>query len=194
MSTAVEFVPSRRVILINAALFYVAWFGCVVGSAYYLLWPALLSTGILLVWQLHPARRHPSDLRVLLAAIIMGIFADSLWIQMGLLEFTEQRPLPGFSPVWIVALWAAFALTINHCLYWLKHHPILPVLSGTIGGPMSYYAGVRLEAVEYLQSTWVVSIWLAIGWTLAILALVKISRQPGTPVAVIAENSSSAQE
>ena len=163
-------------VLINAGLFYLVWFTAVVGSAQLMVWPVLLSCGLLLGWQLHPARRHPTDFKVLAAALILGLLADSLWIRTGLLEFTDQRPIAAISPLWIIALWAGFALTINHSLQFLKNHPVLPIISGTIGGPMSYYAGVRFGAVEYLAGTMLVSACLAIGWSISILILVRVSR------------------
>ncbi len=163
-------------IALNAGLFYTVWITAVLGSAQLMIWPVLLSCGLLLAWQLHPSRRHPTDLRVLFAALILGLLADSLWLSTGLLAYTDQRPIAAISPLWIIALWAAFALTINHSFYWLKNNPYMPFLSGGIGGPLSYYAGVRFGAVEYLEGTALVSICLAIGWTIAILILVRVSR------------------
>ena len=168
-------------ILINAGLFYLVWITAVVGSAQLMVWPVLLSCGILLAWQLHPARRHPTDFKVLAVALILGLLADSLWIGTGLLEYTDQRPFATISPLWIIALWAGFALTINHSLQFLKNHPVLPIISGVIGGPMSYYAGVRFGAVEYLAGTMLVSTCLAVSWTIAILILVRVSRTVQAP-------------
>ncbi|NND81609.1 MAG: DUF2878 domain-containing protein [Gammaproteobacteria bacterium] len=174
-------IPNRKNLLINAGLFYLLWFAAVVGSGQNMTWPALLTCLLIIVWQLHPSRRHPSDFKVLTVALILGLIADSLWINMGLISFTDARPFPALSPLWILALWAGFGLTINHCLYWLKHHPVLPVLSGTIGGPLSYYAGIRFGAVEYLEDVVTVSLYLAIGWTVSIMILVKVSRLTEAP-------------
>lgn len=46
---------------------------------------------------------------------------------------------------------------------------------GFIGGPMAYFAGLRLGAVEYLMNPWLVSLFLAIVWAIALTILVKIS-------------------
>jgi len=162
-------------ILINALLFQALWLAAVIGSAHSVLWPSLLLTVMLLCWQLPMSRRHPTDLRVLTAAIIMGLIIDSAWVQLGFLEFTDQRPLPSLSPLWIIALWAGLALTINHSMLWLKNHPLLPPLMGLISAPLSYYAGQRLGAVTYLIDPLLFSACLGVTWAIALSILVRLS-------------------
>lgn len=162
-------------VVVNAALFQAVWFACVLGSAYGLLWPALLSCGLLMVWQLHPKRRHPSDIKLVVAAMILGFTVDTIWIQAGLMEFTEQRFIDGIAPLWIVSLWMGFALTINHSLVWLFAHPTLPALMGLIGGPMSYLAGLKFGAVEYLDDPLLISACLGLAWAVSMIILVRIA-------------------
>jgi len=165
-------------VIINASLFQVTWFACVFGSAKGLLWPALLCCGTLAVWQLHPKRRHSSDFRLIVSALVLGLVVDSIWINYGLMDFKQQWPLSSIAPVWILCLWVSFALTINHSLSWLCLHPLLPAIMGLIGGPLSYLAGLRLGAVEYLDDTWFISTCLAFAWAISMVILVKISQVP----------------
>ena len=165
----------RLPVLVNAGLFQGLWFAAVLGSANGLLWPSIAICTALLAWQLHPSNRHPNDLKVVLVAVAMGLVVDSLWVSAGLLEFTDQRPIQGISPLWIMALWVGFALTINHSLSWLKNHPLLPILSGGIGGPLSYYAGLRFGAVEYLADPLLVTVCLAVAWAAEMVILVRVS-------------------
>jgi hypothetical protein len=162
-------------ILVNAALFQIVWLCCVIGSSYGLTWPAVLSFLALAVWQLAPARRADSDVKLLAAALLLGIIVDSLWVQLGFLDFKTDRPFTGFAPLWILFLWLGFALTVNHSLSWLKLHPLLPAAMGLIGGPLSYYAGLRFGAVEYLVDHLLVSASLGIAWALTMIILVKLS-------------------
>jgi len=161
-------------VLINAALFQITWFACVIGSAKGLVWPAFASCAALAVYQLQGKRRHPSDVTLILASIGLGLIVDSIWVQSGWLIFSDQRPFSFLAPVWIIVLWVGFAMTINHSLAWLDRHPILPIAMGFIGGPMSYLAGLKLGAVEYQQSVLMVSAGLAVAWAISLLILVKI--------------------
>ena len=92
------------------------------------------------------------------------------------MEFSDKRPIAWLSPIWIVLMWAGFALTINHSLAWLAAHPLLPALMGLFGGPMAYYAGLKLGAVEYLLDPLIVSACLALAWAGALTILVRLNR------------------
>ncbi|MFT6712455.1 MAG: hypothetical protein ACJATO_002845, partial [Arenicella sp.] len=160
--------------LINAVLFQTLWFACVLGSSQTLLWPAMLMMGVMMVWQLHPGRRHPNDIKVLLAAVVLGLIIDTIWVTFGFMVFKDPRPVPWLSPGWIIIMWAGFALTINHSMSWLSLHPMLPALMGLIGGPLAYFAGRRLGAVEYLTDPVLISCMLAIAWAIALSLLVML--------------------
>lgn len=164
-------------VIINAGLFQVTWFACVLGSAKGLLWPALLSCALLAIWQLQPKRRHPSDLRLIAVAILLGLIIDSAWIKLGLLDFKSQWPSPGIAPAWIIVLWVGFALTVNHSLSWLTAHPLLPASMGLIGGPLSYWAGLRFGAVDYLADPLLISACLGLAWAVSMIILVNVSQQ-----------------
>jgi hypothetical protein len=167
---------SKSPMLINAALFQCVWFACVIGSAYQLLWPAALSCLALMVWQLHPIRRHTNDFKLLALSVLLALVVDTTWIQIGFMQFTDQRLIAAISPLWIILLWMGFALTINHSLAWLSLHPLLPVAMGLIGGPLSYYAGLRIGAVEYLRDPLLISACLALAWGLSMVIMVRLGQ------------------
>ena len=54
----------------------------------------------------------------------------------------------GGVPVWILVLWAAFGTTLNGCLGWLRQKLALAAILGGLLGPLSWYGGVRLGALE----------------------------------------------
>lgn len=163
-------------IIINALLFQCAWFACVLGSAKGLTWPSMVCFLALATYQLQNKRRHPTDIKLLIISLVLGLFVDSFWIIGGFMVFTENGPIAQIAPAWILFLWMSFALTINHSLGWLKKHPLLPISMGLFGGPMSYIAGLKFGAVEYLQSTLVTSVALGIAWALSLIILVKASQ------------------
>ena len=45
---------------------------------------------------------------------------------------------PHGAPLWILCLWAAFALTLTRSLAWLMRRPWLAALLGALGAPLAY--------------------------------------------------------
>ena len=152
----------------NAIFFQITWFACVFGSANNLVWPGLLCCAAFTIWQLMPAHRHPKDIRVLTLAIILGLLIDSAWVQLNFLDYSHKWPHSAIAPLWIMALWIAFALTINHSLSWLNKHPLLPALMGLIGAPLSYLAGQKMGAIKFNDNVILVLFCLAITWAIAL--------------------------
>lgn len=166
-------------VIINAVLFQIVWFCCVIGGAKGVLWPAAVSCIVLALWQLHPKRRHATDFMLVGAAIVLGLIVDSTWTYVGFMDFKTHWPSKAIAPIWMLLLWFGFALTLNHSLSWLNKHPLLPAIMGLIGGPMSYLAGLKLGAVSYLDNTLVISVCLALAWAISMTILVKLA-QSGT--------------
>jgi len=164
-------------VLINAMLFNGVWIACVAGSAKQLLWPAIASVAVLAAYQLHPQNRHPNDIKLVIASVVLGIIVDTIWVKAGYMDFTDKRPFSNFAPAWIVVLWVGFALTVNHSLKWLTAHPLLPVITGAVAAPITYFAGIKLGAVVYTQSVTTVSVGLAIAWSISLTILVKIGQR-----------------
>ena len=163
--------------LINAALFQAIWFAAVYGGANAILWPSIILFIILCLWQLNINRRAGSDYILITAALCIGLTIDSIWINIGMIDYTDKRPLIWLSPIWILILWMGLALTINHSMAWLKLHPLLPILCGLISAPLSYYTGQRLGAMTYHQDPLLVSAYIGLAWAVALPLLVKISHR-----------------
>ncbi len=162
---------------VNAILFQVLWFAAVIGSAKLLMWPSLIACSALAVWQLNPSRRHTGDLKLIGVAIILGLISDTLVLQLNLFQFIYPFPFVGVTPLWILLMWIGLAMTINHSLKFISRHPLLPPLLGAIFAPLSYLAGLRLGAVEYLADPLLVSVCIAFIWAIAMTILARISIQ-----------------
>ena len=78
---------------------------------------------------------------------MLGWLADSCLVLTGLIAFPAYTHLGGPSPVWMVALWVAFAATLRHSLGWLRGRWLLGAVLGAIGGPLAYLSGQALGAV-----------------------------------------------
>lgn len=143
-------------LLLNALLFQVGWFACVLGARH----PALLLIAATCLALHLRFVADPREGRLIVGVSLCGWALDSLLLNLGLFDFHSRHwVLPG----WQALLWPVFAMTLRHALAWSASPWWRASLAGALGGPLSYWAGVRLAGVG-----------LPLGTvpTLAILALV----------------------
>lgn len=175
-----------RAFLVNQGLFQLAWPACVVGAAHGIAWTGLLVVGLLVLWQLNRRNRHPLDMRMISICVGLGFVLDSAWIQLGLLEFAMPWPSAELAPLWIILLWIAVALVINHSMAAFKQRLLLLAVAGGIGSPFSYFAGARFGAVEWLAPAWQVVLATGLSWALVLPLLFWLARdradKPVVPV------------
>jgi hypothetical protein len=84
-------------------------------------------------------------------------------------------------PLWLILLWLGFASFV-----WLlrkviqNYSPYVLVIIGSIGGTVSYWAGLRLEAVGWPMGIPVTVMITLVGWlvySIILLVLLKLSVQ-----------------
>ena len=85
------------------------------------------------------------------------------------------------APPWIAALWMGFATTLCHSLGWLRGRFIGSLLFGMIGGPLAYYAGMRLGALDFGLSTLPTLSAIAIEWGVAMPAVTAMANRGRAP-------------
>ena len=152
------------------------WFVAVAGAGRGLVWPALSALAGFALWQLALSGTRRADLGLLAVALALGVLLDGTLSFGGLLGYAAPRPAlpPGGAPLWILALWAAFALTLNHSLAWLRRRWLLAGLLGAVGGPLAYLAAAKMSnAVTFRAPQAVGLAALAAGWGVALLVLAR---------------------
>jgi len=60
-------------------------------------------------------------------------------------------------------MWGLFATILNVSLRWLRGRWLIAAIAGGLGGPLAYYGGHRLGALEFGDQS-AALIALAIGW------------------------------
>lgn len=139
--------------IINLAFFQLVWIVTIIGVDLNLVWPGLMMlcvffivNAIFLTEANGPLVK--TDLILVVLAAMMGLVIDTLFIQSGVLSFKINRPWAGIAPLWILILWANFALILNHGLRWMQGRHLAAAILGFFGGPASYLVGIRLGAGE----------------------------------------------
>jgi hypothetical protein len=159
---------------VNVVLFQTAWFAAVLGAAKGLFWLGPLSMVPVLAIHLALQEDREGEVKLLLAAGLLGFFFDSAFVAGGVftpLQHLFPRPL---SPPWMICLWLNFAATLNVSMAWLRGRYLLAAAFGAVGGPLAYYSGAKLGATEALPTS-IGMLLLAIGWGVMTPLLVRLA-------------------
>lgn len=155
--------------VVNFILFNACWFALVLGAANGLIWPGLVLTAGFLAWEL---AREPVRGRLLALcglALACGFLIDGGFVALDLIRYAS--PAGPLVPLWILALWIAFALALRRSLAWLEGRYGLAALFGAVGAPLSYAAGARLEAAAFPPGP-ITLLGMSLTWLLATPLLV----------------------
>lgn len=127
--------------LVNVGINQVIWFLCVlVGNGGVVFALPLLVANILL------SRQRQADLRLMAILLATGVGIDGTLQASGFFSFRHGGvPIP----LWLAVVWLALAALPHHSLKWMQGRPWLSALFGALGGPLAYWAGVRLGAAAF---------------------------------------------
>ncbi|MEM9388194.1 MAG: DUF2878 domain-containing protein [Pseudomonadota bacterium] len=155
-------------LVVEFVAFKAVWLACVLGAARGQPWlgPAAFAVSalahVLLV-------RPPARVWWLVLGLSIGGFLiDSAFAARELLRYAAAVPLEGMAPIWIVTMWANFALLFGSALGWLHHRYALAAAMGAFGGPAAYLAGRGLGGVTFTADLAVIVAALAIVWAIAV--------------------------
>ncbi len=167
--------------LANLLGFQLIWILSVWGAANSRWWLGPL--GVAVFCALHFALRanHRDDLKLIVAAVVVGALVDSAFAWSGVLIYASPVPSVYLAPLWILSMWVGFALTLNHSMAWMKGRLPLQIAFGAIGGPLAYWiAGRAWGAVVFGESLPVVIALLAIAWGVVTPSLLLLSNHRDT--------------
>ena len=149
--------------LTNFILFQIGWFACVMSGAANRPWIGAIVALIIVSFHLVRAHDREPELKLILIALGIGAMWDSLLVSQDWLKYDSGLILPSMAPYWIILLWGLFATILNVSLRWLRERWVMAALFGAIGGPLAYYGGYKLGALEFGNEK-IAIIALAVGW------------------------------
>ena len=141
---------SAKKITLNALLFKIGWWSCVILGAqnhsYYAFALALILVLMHFKWVSIDRLR---DFKIIAAVTLFGFVLDSILSYFGFFEFPKNNPNNFLAPIWLVSLWMLFATTMEYSLRKLQDKPWSSFLFGFLGGPVSYAAGRGFEILVF---------------------------------------------
>jgi len=130
----------RPINLVHIAFFQLTWFASVMGAARGTTLWGLVGIGLLLMFSVFRNTLR-SDLLFVCVLLPIGWMLDSLWAYTGILDYGTE-----FAPLWILLLWAAVGLSLNHSMSLFVERPRLGAFLAGGAAPFSYLGGERLGA------------------------------------------------
>jgi len=176
-STPLSSAMQTRHSWINFLLFQGVYTLSLFGVINNLAWIGGLGLIAFALWHARTAKAAKTDFLLAGIAVIVGLSLDTLYMRSGLIAYEGQLFWSGIAPLWILVLWANFALTLGGCLSWLRGRLALAALLASTGGPLSYYAGIRLGTATVSGDPLLLFSVISITWGIAVPALLWMSMQ-----------------
>jgi hypothetical protein len=155
---------SNKLIIFNFISFQLLWFACVFSAAPGWSLPVLLLVVLYTAAHLQWVESWQQALPLFITAAVGSLF-DQFGYSMGWINFNHQQSWVSHIPLWMIALWLAFACTLNVSLRWLQCKPLLAAVLGGIFGPLAYLGVAQLGAIS-LPSPYSLA-WVALQWSVA---------------------------
>lgn len=161
---------------VTLAAYELVWFAAVIGAGRGLAWPGVAGTLLFAAWRLTTSAHRATELKLIATALLLGFILETLWVRLGLIRYAAPWPMPSH-PAWLLALWAAFALTVVPLFGYLHARPWLAAALGAVGGPLAYLGAARgWHAVLMPAPKWPSLLALALGWGIALPCLTALAR------------------
>jgi type VI protein secretion system component VasK len=130
----------------------VGWFACVLGAAWEIYWLSIVIVLLLIVihfFVIGKERLLPAIL-LGLASLVVGFVLDTGLIAIETYEPNRWLIPAPITTIWLLMLWVNFSLALNESLKWFQKHLLIAAITGSIFGPLAYFAASSLEAVQIM--------------------------------------------
>ena len=163
-------------LVLNVVVYQCAWFACVLGAAANRPWISVAAAAAAVLLHLYMAPAPRRELPLILLAMLAGAAFESLLVASGWVRSSPALLVGSVMPVWMVALWAAFATTLNVSLRALRHRYLVTAIIAAVGAPLAYEAGAALGALQWVKATPALLL-VACGWAVLLPLLMRTAQR-----------------
>lgn len=156
---------SQKLIIFNFVSFQLLWWACVLSAKPGLGLAVLLLVILFTLAHLQWVENWQQALPILITAVLGCIF-DQLVYYYGWVHFEYRDASAAYIPLWMMALWLAFASTLNVSMRWLQPKLVIAAVLGGIFGPLAYLGTAKLGVIR-LPSPSISLAWVAFEWAIA---------------------------
>ena len=149
--------------------FKICWILCAFCSVWGKPYLGPLAALIFIIGHLSIVKFNFRDIKIIFIAILLGFILDTLFLSFG---FVGYKGSISYAPLWIIAMWAGFSITLIYTLDKLQNKYFLASLLGLVGGPLSYQAGVGIGSITITNNTSYMI--LAIAWAFSVPLLLSL--------------------
>ncbi|MFC5577273.1 DUF2878 domain-containing protein [Lysobacter niabensis] len=163
-------------LIANAFGYQVVWLVAVIGAGQGRPVWGISAAGVFVVAQWVTSKYRAADAFLIVLSLALGVCLDGLLSLGGWLSYASPAPAL-VAPAWILAIWAAFAMTFNHSLRFLQGRPAWALALGAMGGPLAYWSAARgFDAVQWMASPVQIVAVLALTWAAVVAVLAEAAR------------------
>lgn len=133
----------------NALGFQAVWWSCI--YFHDLLWglPAVVCASIYIAIHFLLIGKRKKEFILVSKIFGMGLIGEALVSFLGIYTFVSKPLISFMAPLWLIALWIAFACTVNHSLKLVITKPKFSVPVGMVMGPFTYLSGQSLGVLNF---------------------------------------------
>ena len=166
--------------IINIVGFYIGWWGCILGSSNELPYLGPLLMTIFLIVHGRFFIKDVKEIQLIIIIGLIGTLVDSgLFLSQSFIYAGAYSNNLLIAPLWITAMWAGFAATVNHSMKFFHNKWILMIISGAIFGPAAYFTGEGFGAIIFLLSPLLSGLVIGAVWAVSMPLVFFINKKLG---------------
>lgn len=152
------------VIIINLFAYDICWTLTMFGAGRSWWWAAILVTGLSVVAQLAISPVWRKEAAVVFGGALVGVVTDVIGVRLGMFSYRAGTGVQ----FWIVffALWANFGTVLRPSLSWMWDKPLFAAILGGVGGPLAYWIGAKIGAIDLGNSVPKSLVWFGVQYAI----------------------------
>ena len=167
---------SKLFLIINAIYFYGYWWVSFWGASTKQYHVGPLIALIYFIFHFYIINDKKKEFQYMLLCTFCGFLLESIFFYSGFIDYkgilSEKYSI---IPIWVIVLWAGYALTAYHSFKWIYGKYYLSILIGGSFGPLIYLSGDKVGCIVLKYDIFISYLILSPIWALFFLLLTYFS-------------------